>query len=108
MTSPPQSPGLKIIQLPGRYGYSTTLVGWVEHVMGDWWRFRPGYRSIVRTSGSRKLGELAADGPQRDHTLSDPIATDEPFHALVARRWPTANESAWAEHCPRPKDWSES
>lgn len=99
------SPGLKIIQVPGRYGYSVTRVGWLRRVAGDEWELLPGARTIIRSGGIRTLSELAEDGPKKDHTLSTPAAGLEEIHRLVIRRSLPANTKAWGDHCPKPKGW---
>lgn len=100
--------GIKIIQLPGRYGYSVTRVGWLRRVSGDEWVLLAGAISLGRTSGERTVDELASDGPGKDHKLWPPSKGAEEIHRLVIRRSLVADEKAWAKHCPRPKDWQGS
>ncbi len=97
--------GIKIIQLPGRYGYAATFVAWVRRVHGDEWQMVPGARAIYRTGTPRGLHWLAANGPGNDYDLLEPSKTPEPFHRLVPGRVIDADESAWADHCPRPARW---
>ena len=98
--------GLKLIQLPGRYGYSVTRVGWMRRVGGDEWELLPGAVSIGRTSGQRTIDQVAIDGPGKDHQLWPPSKGVEEIHRLVIRRSMPADEKAWAKHCPKPKDWA--
>lgn len=100
--------GLKIIQVPGRYGYSVTKIGWLRRVSGDEWEIMPGARTLVHTSGPRTLDSLASEGPGRDHQMSAPAAGPEEVHRLVIRRSLPASVDAWSKHCPRPSHWIES
>jgi len=100
--------GLKIIQLPGRYGYSVTRVGWLRRVAGDEWELLPGSRRIIRKGGNRNIDSLASDGPERDHALTPASKGPEEVHRLVIRRALPANEAAWSEHCPRPENWQDT
>lgn len=99
--------GLKIIQLPGYYGYAITKVGWLRRIAGDEWELCPGARTVLRTSGTRGIDRLATDGPQQDHSLKEPSRTTEEIHRLLIRRSVQADPAAWAEYCPPPADWKE-
>lgn len=100
--------GLKIIQVPGGYGYwAVTRIGWLRRVSGDEWVLLPGARSIIRTQGARNLDSLASDGPKKDHTLSDASVGPEEVHRLIIRRALPADEKTWAKLCPRPDGWTE-
>lgn len=96
--------GLLMVTLPGRYGYSVTLVGHVRHVRGFEYEMAPGHVSLVRTSGSRTLGELAADGPKDDHhcTKSD---SAEDLHEFRVRRVKPCDAKSWAKVVKRPEGW---
>lgn len=98
--------GLTLVQIPGRYGYGVTLVGWAEHSHGDWYDLH-GAVSVVRTSGQRTLGQLAADGPMKDHRVNETAEdeTPEQIHSWRVRRVRAASEKAWAKWCPKPKGW---
>jgi len=97
--------GLKIIQVPGRYaGWAVTRVGWLRRISGDEWEMI-GARTIIRTGSPRPLDSLAADGPRKDHRLTDPAVAPEEIHRLVIRRSLPASVEAWAKHCPRPQNW---
>ena len=102
--------GLKIIAyLPGRYGYGLTRVGWLRRVNGDEYELL-GARTIWRAKGNFQMGglnKLAAEGLGKDYEASDADTMPEELHRLLIRRSLSANEEAWAEHCPRPKDWTE-
>lgn len=100
----PMREGLLMVTLPGRYGYSVTLVGWVRHVRGFEYELLPGHLSIVRTAGRRTLGELAAEGPGDDHRLTV-AKTAEDLHELRVRRVLACDEKSWKAHCPRPTNW---
>lgn len=99
--------GLKIIKLPGGWR-GTTFVGWVKRVAGDEYVLLPGHCWVHRTSGSRELSDLAADGPKSDHRVHEPARTEEEFNRFAVKRCKVADEKAWAKWCPRPKDWNES
>jgi hypothetical protein len=94
--------GLLLIQVPGRY-WGVTRVGWARHVEGDEWELH-GAVTLVRKSGSRKLAQLAEDGPQQDHNVSEPARLPELLHRWSARRVLVADVKAWAKHCPKPED----
>jgi hypothetical protein len=94
--------GLLLIQVPGRY-WGVTRVGWARHVEGDEWELC-GAVTLVRKSGSRRLSQLAEDGPQQDHSVSEPARLPELLHRWSARRVLVADVKAWAEHCPKPED----
>jgi hypothetical protein len=97
--------GLKIIQVPGRYGgWAVTRVGWMRRVNGDEWEMI-GARTIVRTGSPRTLDSLAAKGPANDHRLSDASEMPEEIHRLLIRRSLPASEKTWIAHCPRPPGW---
>lgn len=98
--------GLMLVQVPGRYGYSVTRVGWFKRVQGDEWELLAGSVSTRRTSGTRNLDELAADGPMSDHFVSKPFKSVEPVHRLVLRRALYANVEAWPM-VKKPKGWTD-
>lgn len=101
--------GLKIIQVAGRYGYSVTRIGWLRRVSGDEYELI-GARTVARTSGNYSLdgiSKLAAEGMQKNYELSKPDKTTEDIHRLLIRRCLNADEAAWKEHCPKPKNWKE-
>jgi len=98
--------GLKIVQVPGRYGYSVTLVGWVRRVQGDEWEMLPGHYTVTRLSGRATLDELAERGPGTDHRLYGPARHPEELHRLLVRRPKPASEKAWPQ-CPKPDGWVE-
>lgn len=97
--------GLTLIQIPGRYGYSVTRIGWLRRVSGDEWELMPGARSIVRTGSWRTLDSLASDGPKQDHRLTEPSKLAESVHRLLIRRALYASTEAWAKECPQPEGW---
>ena len=109
LEEPDMHDGLKIIQIPGSYGYwATTLVGWMRRVSGDEWELLPGARVLWRQRGSRApngLDIIATKGPGEEYGMSDPTAGSEEIHRLIIRRSRPANEKVWAEYCPRPKGW---
>lgn len=96
--------GMAMVTLPGRYGYSVTLVGHVRHVRGFEYEMGAGHVSVVRISGRRTLGELASDGPKDDHLLTV-SKTAEDLHELRVRRVRQVGVANWREHCPKPKGW---
>jgi hypothetical protein len=98
--------GLKILQLPGRYGYSVTVVGWVRRVVGDELELHNAC-TVARTGNYRMDGlqKLASDGPKKAYDVTEPSKAVEEIHRLVVRRVLIASESAWAEKCPKPKGW---
>ena len=96
--------GLSMVQVPGRYGYSVTLVGYVRHVKLFEYELGAGHVSVVRTIGRRTLGELAADGPKSDHSLTL-SKTSEDLHEFRVRRVKAVNAKAWGEFVKRPEDW---
>jgi hypothetical protein len=104
---PDMKRGLKLIQVAGRYGYGVTLVGYQDRTAGDEYTLAPGYVSVSRVSGSRTLGELAADGPKKDHRVAETGGVVEELHRLQIRRALVANEKAWAEYVKKPKGWVE-
>lgn len=95
-----------MVTIPGRYGYSVTLVGHVRHTRGFEYEMGPGHVSVVRTSGMRSLGQLAAEGPKEDHRLTK-AETSEDLHEFRVRRVKPVDAKAWAKACPRPKGWDE-
>lgn len=99
--------GLKIVQLPGGYGYSVTRVGWLRRVSGDDYELVNG-RTMAREGAYSIDGitKAAAKGPN-GYKLSVPDEMPEELHRLLIRRAVPANAKAWAEACPMPKDWSE-
>ena len=98
--------GLKIIQMPGRYYYKVTKVGWLKRIAGDEYELI-GACTVVRTSGTRHLDELASDGPKKDHRVFKPSKAPEDIHRLSILRCLQADSESWPE-CPRPKDWAVS
>lgn len=96
--------GLVIVQIPGRYGYSVTLVGWCRHLKNFDYELAAGHVSLVRTGNRRTLGELASDGPLDDHRCTVSKAVEE-IHELRVRRVLAADVKAWRGHCPKPKGW---
>lgn len=100
----PMREGLLMVTLPGRFGYSVTLVGHVRHVRGFEYEMGPGHVSVVRTSGRRTLGELASDGPGDDHRCTT-SASAEDLHEFRVRRVKPCDAKAWAEVVKRPKGW---
>jgi hypothetical protein len=102
--------GLKLIQLPGRYGYSVTRIGWLRRVSGDEFELLGG-RTIARTSGQYSLqgvSKLAAEGMKQGYEITEADELPEEIHRLVIRRALVASEKAWAKHCPKPKGWREA
>lgn len=97
--------GLKLVVLPGRYGYNAVFVAWFKRVGGDEWQMLPGYRAVWCTGTRRGLAWLAANGPGKDYKLREPSEVAEPVHRLVARRVLNADVKAWAKECPQPKPW---
>jgi hypothetical protein len=100
--------GLKIIQLPGRYGYSVTLVGWLRRINGDEYELLNA--CTVARNGNYKLDglqKLASDGPKKSYDVTSAASMPEEVHRLLIRRSLPANEAAWREHCPKPKGWVE-
>ena len=93
--------GLYLLRLPGRY-YLVTRIGYVQRVGGDEYMLMPGARTVRKTSGERNLDDLAADGPKKDHKLSNPSRMGEPIHRLIVKRCFEANHEAWDEHIKAP------
>ena len=93
--------GLYLLRLPGRY-YLVTRIGYVQRVGGDEYMLMPGARTVRKTSGERNLDDLAADGPEKDHKLSNPSRMGEPIHRLIVKRCFEANHEAWDEHIKAP------
>ena len=99
--------GLMLIRLPTRYGYGLTIVGWIRRTRGDWYEVLPGAVTCWR-KGARRIGgldRLAANGPGDLYGYSNPTVQPEPLLCLVVRRWKVADEEAWRDVCPKPKDW---
>ena len=96
--------GLKLIKEPGYYG--ATKIGWLRRIQGDEYELVAGsWRTVWRTTGSRLLEDLAADGPLDDHELGNVAKViDEINRHLVGSSKP-ANVAVWEAHCPRPNDW---
>jgi len=92
--------GLKILKLPGYYG--PTRVGWVKRISGDEYVLLPGHRAVWRTSGSRLLEHIAADGPGKDHDMGEPSKVEDEINRLLVWRAIPADEKAWAKHVERP------
>lgn len=97
--------GLKLIQVPGRYYYAVTRVGWLRRIAGDEYELVNAV-TVLRTSGMRRLDELASEGPKKDHRVSEHAKAPEELHRFGLRRCFSANEKVWREHCPKPKDWT--
>lgn len=105
--------GLKLIKLPGYYG--PVRVGWLRRIDGDNYELLPGSVLVIRTSGSRALAELAADGPVdrsgehtnrpvQDHKLTDKAGTAHDVNEF--RVWQAIDcGDAWREFVPQPKEW---
>jgi hypothetical protein len=101
--------GLKVFQLPGRYGYSVTLVGWFRRVAGDEYEAH-NVCTIARTGSYALDGlqKLASAGPgKRGYDVTKAADMPEEIHRLLLRRVLPANEAAWREHSPKPKGWVE-
>ena len=98
--------GLTLFQVPGRYYYGVTIIGWVRHVGGDELEVL-GQCTVLRTGQPVSLSDLAVDGPGSGHSVSKPSRTIEQVHRLTIRRPIVADEKAWKKHCPKPKDWVE-
>lgn len=99
--------GLKVIQVPGRFGYSVTLVGWVRRVNGDELELLNAV-TVARTGTYRLDGiqRLASEGPgKRGYDVTEPAKLPEELHRLLVRRSLPANEAAWQDYCPKPKGW---
>ena len=102
--------GLKVIQITGAYyGYAVTRVGWLRRVRGDEYELLPGAVTVTRTGNvdQNGLDKLAAKGLGERYSASDASEQPEEIHRLLIRRCIPANEKAWAEALPRPKDWQE-
>lgn len=99
-------PGLKVIQIAGRYGYSVTIVGYIRRVGGDEWEVLAGHVSVARTSGSRNIDELANDGPMDDHQCSRTARSEEEVNRLLLRRCKPANAEKWPM-VKMPTDWKD-
>ena len=98
--------GLAMVTLPGRYGYSVSLVGYVRHIRGFEFVMEAGHVSLIRTSGIRTLGQVASDGPGDDHRLV--VAdTAEDLHEFRVRRVRAVNPLKWTM-LQKPKDWNET
>lgn len=99
--------GLKILVLPGGYyGRGVFRVGWLRRVSGDEYELLNA-RTIIRT-GQYKIGgfgELAEKGPGKSYKLSPIESGAEDVNRLLIKRSKSADEKAWAEHCPKPKGW---
>lgn len=94
--------GLKLIKLPGYYG--PVRVGWLRRIEGDNYELLAGSVLVIRTSGSRALAELAADGPLKDHKLTDEAGTAHDVNEF--RVWQAIDcGDAWREYVPQPKEW---
>lgn len=100
--------GLKVIQVPGRYGYSVTLAGWLKRVSGDEYELHNAV-TVARTGNYRLDGlhRLATEGPKKGYHVTEPTKAVEEIHRLLLRRCLLANEKAWAEKCPRPAGWED-
>lgn len=93
--------GLKVLQLPGRYGYAVTLVVWVRRITGD--EYEGLNACVLARRGQYKLDglqKLAAEGPGKSYDVTKPSKQPEEIHRLMVWRCLPANEEAWKEHCP--------
>lgn len=100
--------GLKVLQLPGRYGYAITLVGWVRRIVGD--EYEMLNACVVARRGNYRLDglqRLASDGPKKQYDVTEASKQPEEIHRLMVWRCLPANEKAWAEHSPKPSNWVE-
>lgn len=104
----PLSAGLRIVVTQGAY-YSLIRVGWFRHVADDVYEL-VGARVMVRAGswqlpGYGDLATAAAEGPSTKWNLLS--ASQEPEEVLQERivRPIRCDERAWAQHCPKPKDW---
>ncbi|MDX2015576.1 MAG: hypothetical protein SFW67_35615 [Myxococcaceae bacterium] len=88
--------GLLLVQVPGRY-WAVTRVGWAVRVEGDEWELR-GAATVVRTGNQRTLDDLAANGPEGNHTCSPPSVLPELLHRFSPLRVLVASEKAWARY----------
>ena len=98
--------GLKIFTIPSGY-YPFVLVAWLRRIGGDEWEACPGSRVISRFGNHVQLQKLAAAGPQAGTILLDPNPNAEEVNRLTIGRVLIADPEAWANECPRPKDWRE-
>jgi hypothetical protein len=98
--------GLKVIQVPGRYGYSVTLAGRLRRLTADEYELH-GAVTVARTGGYRMDGlqRLASDGPKKGYDVTEPANAVEEIHRLLVRRVLRADEEAWAKACPKPATW---
>jgi hypothetical protein len=98
--------GLKVIQVPGRYGYSLTLVGWLKRIVGDEFEIHNAC-TVARTGNYRMDGlqKLASEGPKKGYDVTEPAKLPEEIHRLLVRRALPASVEAWAKACPRPKNF---
>lgn len=97
--------GLKILQVPGRYGYSVTVVGWLRRVVGDEMELLNAC-TVARTGNYRMDGlqKLASDGPKKGYDVTEPAKMVEDIHRLVIRRSINADPEKWPQS-PKPKGW---
>lgn len=104
------SEGLYLVQISITYYRALTIVGWLRRVRGDEYELAPGARIVTRAPGEAAswtgLDDLAASGPGERYTLHAAMTQPEPLHRLMIKRAKPCDESAWAQHCPRPADWS--
>lgn len=96
--------GLVLLKLPGYYG--PVRVGWLRRLEGDNYELLPGSVLVVRTSGNRKLAEIAAAGPKSDHRCEDRAETSMDVNEFRVWQCWQANEKAWAAECPHPTGWA--
>lgn len=99
--------GLFLVRLRGGwYGRGVPVIGWMRRHGGDWWHILPGARVVTRTNGDMtSLSVLADSGPTRNHRMRPASTAVEIVNVLGMLRIFEADETAWAEHCPRPVDW---
>lgn len=104
--------GLTILQVTGGYyGRAVTMVGWMRQVSGDEFEMLPGNVTVWRKTGEfdpNGLDTLAANGPGKDYSTSEPSKTVEQLHRLLVRRPKPCDEKAWAKVLPKPKGWADS
>lgn len=95
--------GLKIFTERGGY-YPYVSIGWVRRVNGD--EFEAiGARVIRRFGQNASLADLAANGPKRDTELLEAAKLPVELHRLTVGRVLQCAPEAWAEECPKPKNW---
>lgn len=103
---PDMKEGLKVVTIPGSYGYNLARVGWLKRITADEYELH-GARTIIREGAwsPEGLNQLAAEGPTKKYRLGKPDKLPEEVHRLTMRRCLPCDETAWEKECPRPKDW---